>query len=106
MDDIYHIRMMNAEDVLCNIEEFDSYLIVKNAIQVIWDPEVGSYARRWLLLSEGGSVSISKDKMLFYTLASKEAERIYFETLESISKEMINEMLEDEYDEFNSSTIH
>lgn len=88
--ELLHIKMKNGEDILAQKDttanlDNEVYIVAPVSIQI--DPVHGFFAKSWLLLSEGNTVGISKNDILFCHNASEKARSYYEEFLYRISEE-------------------
>ena len=79
---LVHVKLKSGEDLIGHLEsttDLDIELISPIAIEI--DPQLGFFAKSWLLLSETNTVRIRINDLLFYNSASEKAHRYYDEFL-------------------------
>lgn len=99
---LHHVKLQNGEDILAYVREAHTgHIELYAPILVVVDPQLGLFAKSWLLLSEGNSAILKYSHILFASKASTRAVEYYEEFMHRIhEREQIKQMEEDS--EFNS----
>jgi hypothetical protein len=78
MSEFVNIKLKNGEDLIAIfVNQENDTLTVENPIQIQVDPELGFFAKSWLLLARSNFVTLDKKDIIFYDDASDKAIRYY-----------------------------
>lgn len=103
-----HIKLRTGEDLVAPAEFIKDNLgyqalRVITPVSIHMDPNLGFYAKSWLLLSEENNVILNLEDVMFCKPASSVAEEYYNEFVHKYSQESeLDDMSEDLEDLFNS----
>jgi hypothetical protein len=93
---LHHVKLKNGEDLLSFVNYNDNQVELHAPISVQIDPSLGIFAKSWLLLTEGNSVVIATDFVVFASKASNKAVNYYEEFMHRINeRSQIKQMEED-----------
>jgi hypothetical protein len=76
---LHHVKLKNGEDLLSFVNYNGNQVELHAPISVQIDPSLGLFAKSWLLLTEGNSIMISTDFVIFASKASGKAVDYYEE---------------------------
>lgn len=94
--ELKHIKLRTGED-LVGPAEFIKDNLGYRALRIItpvsihMDPNLGFYAKSWLLLSKENNIILNLDDVMFCKPASETAEEYYNEFVHKYSEENVNE---------------
>ena len=98
---LHHVKLKNGDDLLSYVSYDGNRVELYAPISVHIDPTLGLFAKSWLLLTEGNSVVISADFVIFASKASRRAIDYYDEFMHRLhEKSQIRQFEEDS--EFSS----
>lgn len=93
---LHHVKLKNGEDLLSFVNYNGNQVELHAPISVQIDPSLGLFAKSWLLLTEGNSIMISTDFVIFASKASGKAIDYYEEFMHRIhERSQIKQMEED-----------
>ena len=93
---LHHVKLKNGEDLLSYIKYKGNSIELQAPISVQIDPAMGLFAKSWLLLTEGNSILINTDFVIFASKASSKAVDYYEEFMHRIlERSQIKQMEED-----------
>ena len=100
-----HIKLIDGTDLICIVEEIDvenHTITLSYPIQMIIDPQLGTYGKKWLAFSEVEVATIDDCNVLFVHNASEGAYEHYIEFTKMALPSHLRELLE----ESETSTKH
>ena len=103
--ELSHVKLIDGTDLICIVEEIDTdnhTVTLSYPIQMIIDPQLGTYGKRWLAFSDVEVATIDDYNILFIHNASQSATSHYFDFVKMTLPESLREAVE----EAESSTIH
>jgi hypothetical protein len=93
---LQHVKLKNGEDLLSFVAYKGNQVELHAPISVQIDPTLGLFAKSWLLLTDGNSILIPMDFVIFASKASSKAIDYYEEFMHRIhEKTQIKQMEED-----------
>lgn len=93
---LHHVKLKNGEDLLSYVSYKGNHIELQAPISVHLDPTMGIFAKSWLLFTEGNSVTVSSDLIIFASKASSRAVEYYEEFMHRIhEKAQIKQMQDD-----------
>jgi hypothetical protein len=99
--DLIHVKLKTGTDLLGYLEsvsESDIHLV--GPVEISIDPNLGFFAKSWLLLSEITSVRIMHSDMYFYSKASEKAFSYYEEFVNRLNEVSKNNLDHSSINEF------
>lgn len=91
---LHHVKLKNGEDLLSYVSYQGNQIELHAPISVHTDPTLGLFAKSWLLFTEGNSVMISADLVIFARKASDRAITYYEEFMHRIHERSQIEQME------------
>lgn len=100
-----HIKLRNREDLLCFITSDDGkgFITVDHPIAVEVTPEEGVFAKNWMMFTEGQSVKIPINTIMYVGDANQKAVEYYEDFYERLSKRHDEDV--DEYEELFEAVL-
>ena len=83
---LVHVKLKNGEDLLGYLESTTDHDIeINSPVSINIDPNLGFFAKSWMLLTAVNTVRIKNTDLLFCLSASEKAERYYEEFMHRVS---------------------